>query len=144
MLKIGWSCSSGSTIASKYLVSPRVRLFTDGPDRTFSAQPAMFGAIAGELRLSTKYDIPLLREWAVNELLLSWPQELEYMNTTAFPHAAGSRIFSESLEIPSALIETSEAITLAANATYQKSSRQRFTRYPSNDGAWGQRADGLI
>ncbi|EPQ55617.1 hypothetical protein GLOTRDRAFT_40766 [Gloeophyllum trabeum ATCC 11539] len=55
----------------------------------FRNKPIVFDALVGALRISTKYEISELRDWAVAELCARWPRELELLSTQSLPHAAG-------------------------------------------------------
>lgn len=58
--------------------------------RAFVRQPITFDTLSGALRIATKYEIPALREWSVNELRSRWPTMLVNMvPAKTLPHAAG-------------------------------------------------------
>ena len=58
---------------------------------TFSkmVHPIPFTLIPSALRIGTKYEIGALRKWAVNHLRARWPSDLECMDMSSLPCAAG-------------------------------------------------------
>ncbi|KAF7369741.1 hypothetical protein MVEN_00305800 [Mycena venus] len=54
----------------------------------FLQQAITFDILSGALRISTKYEIAKLRQWAVEELLSRWPVDVANMRLNALPHAA--------------------------------------------------------
>ncbi|KDQ50578.1 hypothetical protein JAAARDRAFT_141710 [Jaapia argillacea MUCL 33604] len=69
----------------------------------FMGQPVIFDSIAGALRISTKYDIPDLREWSINELNIRWPKDLLDMTTNSLIHAAEAIALSRECDVPEIL-----------------------------------------
>lgn len=58
--------------------------------RTFQVRPIVFDTLASALRISTKYEIQFLRDWAIAQMHTTWPSNLDQMVPMALPHAAGS------------------------------------------------------
>ncbi|KAJ7819249.1 hypothetical protein B0H13DRAFT_2131829 [Mycena leptocephala] len=54
----------------------------------FLQQAITFDVVSGALRISTKYEIAELRQWAVRELLSRWPADVVNMRLNSLPHAA--------------------------------------------------------
>jgi hypothetical protein len=59
----------------------------------FLQQAITFDVVSGALRISTKYEIAELRQWAVKELLSRWPADVVNMRLNSLPHAAGALAF---------------------------------------------------
>ncbi|THH04054.1 hypothetical protein EW145_g5804, partial [Phellinidium pouzarii] len=55
---------------------------------TFQIRPVIFDTLASALRISTKYDVRFLREWAIAQMRTTWPTHLDQMAPMALPHAA--------------------------------------------------------
>lgn len=55
----------------------------------FGQQCITFDILSGALRISTKYEIPDLRSWCVQQLYSRWPRRVEDMDLNSIPHAAG-------------------------------------------------------
>lgn len=53
-------------------------------------RPIVFETLASALRISTKYEIQFLRDWAIAQMHTTWPSNLDQMVPMALPHAAGS------------------------------------------------------
>jgi hypothetical protein len=72
-----------------------------------------FDTLAGTLRISTKYEIPALRQWGMRELLRRWPVDLENVGSVnSFPHAAEAINLAREVDIPSALPAAFYALSL--------------------------------
>ncbi|TFK50579.1 hypothetical protein OE88DRAFT_1631207 [Heliocybe sulcata] len=69
----------------------------------FLGKPVIFDSLSGALRISTKYEIPKLRDWAVSELLSRWPKELEELSTRGLPHAAEAINLARECDVPEIL-----------------------------------------
>lgn len=77
----------------------------------FVKRPCTFANLSSALRISTKYEIPTLRQWCVAELTSRWPREIETMGTTSLAHAAGKLTVFSGVHAIKRLI--TEAIILA-------------------------------
>ncbi|EIN05696.1 hypothetical protein PUNSTDRAFT_145651 [Punctularia strigosozonata HHB-11173 SS5] len=63
-----------------------------------------FDVLAGCLRISTKYDIPALREWGICEMHRRWPPNVEDINSgISFPHAAEAINLAREVDVPDVL-----------------------------------------
>ncbi|KAJ7038867.1 hypothetical protein C8F04DRAFT_924807, partial [Mycena alexandri] len=69
----------------------------------FSRQAITFDIVSGALRISTKYEIPSLRQWAVTELLSRWPLDVVNMRLNALPHAAEAITLAQECNVPEIL-----------------------------------------
>ena len=56
-------------------------------------RPIVFDTLASALRISTKYYIQFLRDWAIAQMRTTWPSNLDQMVPMALPHAAGMSPF---------------------------------------------------
>ncbi|KAI5120637.1 hypothetical protein M0805_009397 [Coniferiporia weirii] len=70
---------------------------------TFQVRPVIFDTLAGALRISTKYDIRFLREWAIAQMRTTWPMNLDQMAPMALPHAADAITLARLCDVPEIL-----------------------------------------
>ncbi|KAF7297283.1 hypothetical protein MIND_00961500 [Mycena indigotica] len=66
-------------------------------------QGVTFDTLASTLRISTKYDIPDLREWGVKQLKARWPVDAVNMRAHALPHAAEAITLAHECQVPEIL-----------------------------------------
>ncbi|KAJ6492830.1 hypothetical protein C8R47DRAFT_952503, partial [Mycena vitilis] len=69
----------------------------------FLRQALTFDVISGALRISTKYEIANLRQWAVTELYSRWPIDVVEMRLNALPHAAEAINLAQECNVPEIL-----------------------------------------
>ncbi|KAJ7868540.1 hypothetical protein B0H14DRAFT_2346541 [Mycena olivaceomarginata] len=69
----------------------------------FLAKVVTFDILSGALRISTKYEIAELRQWAVTELLSRWPVDVANMSLNALPHAAEAINLAQECALPEIL-----------------------------------------
>lgn len=70
---------------------------------SFQIRPVIFEALAGVLRIATKYEFDQLRSWAVNQLRSTWPPSLDHMAPLALPHAADAIALARQCNVPEIL-----------------------------------------
>ncbi|KZP27857.1 hypothetical protein FIBSPDRAFT_917775 [Athelia psychrophila] len=69
----------------------------------FVNRPCTFGTLSSALRISTKYEIPALRQWCTTELTSRWPRELDTLGTTSLAHAAEAISLARECDVPEIL-----------------------------------------
>ncbi|KAJ7730064.1 hypothetical protein DFH07DRAFT_969270 [Mycena maculata] len=69
----------------------------------FLNQVVTFDILSGALRISTKYEIPGLRRWAIEELSSRWPVDVVSMRLNALPHAAEAITLAQECNVPEIL-----------------------------------------
>ncbi|KAJ6554376.1 hypothetical protein B0H19DRAFT_949108 [Mycena capillaripes] len=69
----------------------------------FLRQVVTFDVVSGALRISTKYEIADLRQWAVQELLSRWPVDIVNIRLNALPHAAEAITLAQECNVPEIL-----------------------------------------
>ncbi|KAJ7622516.1 hypothetical protein FB45DRAFT_927871 [Roridomyces roridus] len=69
----------------------------------FLKQAVTFDILSGALRISTKYEITGLREWAVAEVFSRWPVDVASMRLNALPHAAEAINLAQECALPEIL-----------------------------------------
>ncbi|KAK7055567.1 hypothetical protein R3P38DRAFT_2847848 [Favolaschia claudopus] len=69
----------------------------------FQQNIVTFDLLSGALRIATKYDIGGLRQWAVNELLSRWPEDVANLSLNALPHAAEAINLAQECNVPEIL-----------------------------------------
>ncbi|KAJ7058021.1 hypothetical protein C8F01DRAFT_1027442, partial [Mycena amicta] len=62
-------------------------------------QGVTFDTLASVLRISTKYDIPDLRQWGVDQLISRWPVDAVNMRAHALPHAAEAITLAQECQV---------------------------------------------
>ncbi|KAJ8702276.1 hypothetical protein PTI98_001011 [Pleurotus ostreatus] len=67
----------------------------------FATQAGVFDVLAGALRVATKYDMPALREAAIQGLQFRWPLSPASMTLNAFSNAAEAISLARECDVPS-------------------------------------------
>ncbi|KAL5520390.1 hypothetical protein ACEPAG_9614 [Sanghuangporus baumii] len=70
---------------------------------SFQVRPIVFDVLARALRMSTRYGMCTLREWALTQLRTTWPVHVERMSPVALPHAADAIALARSCDVPDIL-----------------------------------------
>ncbi|KAL5525217.1 hypothetical protein ACEPAF_9086 [Sanghuangporus sanghuang] len=70
---------------------------------SFQVRPIVFDVLARALRMSTRYGMRTLREWALTQLRTTWPAQVERMSPVALPHAADAIALARSCDVPDIL-----------------------------------------
>ncbi|KAH7925006.1 hypothetical protein BV22DRAFT_1105166 [Leucogyrophana mollusca] len=95
----------------------------------FASHAVTFDMLAGAMRISTKYEVHDLREWAVRELLSRWPLDLTRMNNNALPHAAEAIRLARECDIPEILPAAFYALSAAGLCeSWSRSTHSRLPR----------------
>ena len=58
--------------------------------REFKSKSIVFSALAGMLRISTKYAMQRMRTWILSQFNNIWPEDLDQLGPEGLPRAAGS------------------------------------------------------
>ncbi|KAH7911873.1 hypothetical protein BJ138DRAFT_1112858 [Hygrophoropsis aurantiaca] len=98
----------------------------------FARQPVVFQVLAGTMRISTKYEIYDLREWAKRELFSRWPIDLTKMNNNALPHAAEAICLARECDIPEILPAAFYALSTQRWAHNAEGGQSHLTLHPED------------
>ncbi|KAF7974545.1 hypothetical protein HWV62_12026 [Athelia sp. TMB] len=100
----------------------------------FLKRPHVFATLSAALRISTKYEIPLLREWCLADLRSRWPRELEDMGSTSLAHAAELEAISLAREcdVPEILPAAFYILSVQKWSASAEGGRSHITLSPSD------------
>ncbi|KAL5478885.1 hypothetical protein ACEPAI_2162 [Sanghuangporus weigelae] len=111
----GHGCDEGEYDYEVVGGCPAIRLEGDSPKDwlvtleaiyeplSFQVRPIVFDVLARALRMSTRYGMCTLREWALTQLRTTWPVQVERMSPVALPHAADAIALARSCDVPDIL-----------------------------------------